>query len=184
MNSPLNILADLPSLGINPNEWTTGLSGSVGAWIAGGVGLGVVILGVKLGFSYFRRICDPDYGTFYEGYTYEDWIEDSAEHYVYEQKIEGEMDEYQADLGDAAFDAVEADAEFGEFAPAGAMENIDPDDLVRSDDLERMTDAEIEELGGEGAAGTDSLVDDTPEYGPEDYVNPKNHPDDPSQEVF
>ena len=183
MHTSMGILADLPSLGINPNEWTAGSASAIAPWIAGGVGMAVVIAGVMVGWKALRSMCDPEYGTPYEGYTYENWMEDAAEDFEREQAVDAEIAEYAADQGDAAVELVELNAEMGQ-SPITRTETIDPDDLVPSADPERMTDAEIEEWLGEGAAGTDSLVDDGTDYPPEAYENPANHPDDPSQEVF
>ena len=119
MNTVHRILADLPSLGINPNEWTSGLTSSVGPWITGGLGLGVVVLAVLLGWSKLKAVADWD-----------------------------EADE----------EAVEEDNAFEEYL----------DDSVES--YER-------ELAEEEFSSDESLSDS-------DYVNPKNDPDHPSQEVF
>jgi hypothetical protein len=44
----------LPDLGINASDYTSGMAGKVGPWIAGGLALGVVILAVILGWRKFK----------------------------------------------------------------------------------------------------------------------------------
>jgi hypothetical protein len=61
MNIPLQILADLPSLGINANEWTAGCASAAGPWIAGGVGFGVAIVAVLVGWAKLRKIADDEH---------------------------------------------------------------------------------------------------------------------------
>jgi hypothetical protein len=46
----------LPDLGINASDYTSGMATSVGPWIAGGLGLAVVILAVILGWRKFKTV--------------------------------------------------------------------------------------------------------------------------------
>ena len=46
----------LPDLGVNATDYTSGMASSVGPWIAGGLGLGVVILAVILGWRKLKSV--------------------------------------------------------------------------------------------------------------------------------
>jgi hypothetical protein len=118
MNIPVQILADLPSLGINPNEWTAGCASAVGPWIAGGIGLGVVIVAVLVGWAKLRQVA-----------------EDERYHEEYEQREAASL-EYLADMGDADMEAVAADAEFGESLEIWVNgKHIEVEDVIDSDEL-------------------------------------------------
>ena len=51
-----NAQVSLPDLGVNASDYTTGMASSVGPWIAGGLGLGVVILAVILGWRKLKSV--------------------------------------------------------------------------------------------------------------------------------
>jgi hypothetical protein len=56
MNARADNTVTLPDLGVNASDYTTGMASSVGPWIAGGLGLGVVILAVILGWRKFKTV--------------------------------------------------------------------------------------------------------------------------------
>jgi hypothetical protein len=118
MNALHRILGDLPSLGINANEWTAGCASAVGPWIAGGLGLGVVVVAVLVGWAKLRQIADA-----------QEYFEELREEEAAEQ-------EYLADMGDANVEAIEADAEFGESMEMTINgQRYEPEDVVDSDEL-------------------------------------------------
>ena len=53
---PAHAQVTLPDLGIQASDYTSGMATSVGPWIAGGLGLAVVILAVVLGWRKFKTV--------------------------------------------------------------------------------------------------------------------------------
>jgi hypothetical protein len=55
-SSILHAASTLPDLGISASDYTSGMATSIGPWIAGGLGLAVVILAVILGWRKFKTV--------------------------------------------------------------------------------------------------------------------------------